>query len=294
MDDDAKLRVYLHQQEQAEEMQRMEHEKCLHKALKELLESGLLYKSVTVRIDGVEKDIFSHRWAFKFAIARKDADSTKENFHTLFGSPIINIPCNSCDAITPPHHSGYSTNKHAVCNGHTFFNSQGDTVQIFDLPYTCQNCQEGPVVFLVRREGAKIQLVGQSHFPRIVTPNYIPKHLKGYYEEAQIAYRAGRILAALFFLRTLIEQHMRFACSRLKDKIDGEKLADEYSKLLDPDFPSKIPRLKLPYNHLSVCLHSADANEKVFIQSLTEIELHFQQLKILPLRESKKDSKQKC
>jgi hypothetical protein len=146
--------------------------------------------------------------------------------------------------------------------------------QVFTLTLQCQGCRSRVVVFMVRRKGRKIQLVGRSEFEEVKAPSYIPKEHKGFYSQALIAFNCGRFLPALFLLRTLIEQYMR-AVTRRAD-LRGDELCDEYNKTLDEDFKSRFPSLKDVYGKLSDALHRADPNESLFKAELERVGHHFE------------------
>ena len=44
---------------------------------------------------------------------------------------------------------------------------------------------------------------------QVILPSFIPKHEKHLFRDAVIAYQAGKFLAAVFYLRTFIEQFAR-------------------------------------------------------------------------------------
>ncbi|MGO9060157.1 MAG: hypothetical protein ACLQU2_22675, partial [Candidatus Binataceae bacterium] len=74
-------------------------------------------------------------------------------------------------------------------------------------------------------------LTGREPIETADAPNFVPKGQARYYSEAIIANGAGRILAGLFYLRTLIEQHMR---SVVTDKrLRGDELTKAYADTLD-------------------------------------------------------------
>jgi len=146
--------------------------------------------------------------------------------------------------------------------------------QVFTFTLQCQGCRSQVIVFMVRRTGRKILLVGRSEFEEVKVPSHIPKEHKGFYSQALVAFHCGQFLAALFILRTLIEQHMRAVTGQTD--LRGDELCDEYNKTLDEDFKSRFPSLKDVYGKVSDALHRADPNESLFKAELERVGHHFE------------------
>lgn len=177
-------------------------------------------------------------------------------------APTIKISCNHCDAVCPPHNSGFKGLREPILQLTLKPPSTGvKIVQVFFLPYQCQSCRGEPLIFVVRRCGTKLQIVGRSQFEKVQVPKSIPREEKEYYSDAVIAFQTGRILAALFYLRTLVEQYFR-RILRTDERVSGEDLGDQYATLLDDEFPKKFTSLKTVYQKLSSRLHSAEKDEK--------------------------------
>lgn len=81
--------------------------------------------------------------------------------------------------------------------------------QTFVLSYQCQSCDGRPDVFMVRREGKKLTLCGRAPAEFIESPSAIPAQVQKLYGQATIAHQTGFTLAALFLLRSVIEQFAR-------------------------------------------------------------------------------------
>jgi len=152
--------------------------------------------------------------------------------------------------------------------------------QVFTFTLQCQGCRSRVVVFMVRRKGRKIQLVGRSEFEEVKAPSYIPKEHKGFYSQALVAFNCGQTLAALFLLRTLIEQHMRTETALTDLRGEDEDLCDEYNKTLDDDFKGRFASFKDVYGKLSDALHRASPNESLFKSEIERVRLHFQGLEL--------------
>jgi hypothetical protein len=150
--------------------------------------------------------------------------------------------------------------------------------QVFSFPLQCQSCRQNIIVLLIRRIGRKLMLVGRSEFEKVQIPSYIPKSQAEFYSRAIIAFNSGEGLAALFLLRTLIEQHMRTVSG--SDELRGDALCDEYSKTLSDKLKGIIPSLKLAYGRISDALHKATVPDGLFESQREQIELHFENLSL--------------
>ena len=205
---------------------------------------------------------------------------------TPFLLPTISVTCEKCDAVIPPHNSGFRGQKINSDAVTSVTEKSGERVlqQTFMFPYQCQACKGEPLVFLVRREGLKLTLVGRNHFEVPQVPKTIPKEETNYFGDAVVAFNTGSALAGLFLLRTTIEQYMRRVLDT-REKLTGDVLADQYAQRLAADFPKeRYPSLKTIYDELSACLHAADANETQFVKARTDIEKHFALLEHFPLK----------
>jgi len=216
----------------------------------------------------------------KLAIGANKSDDVTE-----FVLPTIRVNCTQCDAVSPPHNSGFrgQTYEFPSISFSLKRNDQQTPYQTFLFPYQCQSCKKEALVFLVHRDGVKLTLAGRNHFESIVVPKTIPKPEREHYSDAVVAYNTGNILAGLFLLRTTIEQYMRRILSII-GKVSGDDLADQYSKLLDDEFPRRYPSLKVVYEEVSAKLHLAEKDTEQFEKSLKNIDRHFELLKHLPLK----------
>lgn len=237
------------------------------------------------KLNVIIKDYTENPWLFKSEIS--EGSPEPERREIVFIVPTIKIPCTMCNAVLPPHHSGF---KGLVYDLPSLTLQQSslnkENIQLFYLPYQCQSCKGEPLMFLVRRVGVKLQLVGRSQFEEVQQPKFIPKQEQGYYSDAIISFNTGRTLAALFYLRIMIEQYMRRVL-QLKKKCRGEELADKYTTLLADDFPKqRYKSLKKVYGELSEKIHAAKNDEKQFLKSLSDIENHFKALELIPLKKT--------
>lgn len=219
------------------------------------------------------------------AITRRES-ARERNSWQLMVLPLIKITCNHCQSILPAHISGCIETWAEVPT----YNPQGEApsetfLQIFSFPYQCQSCRGEPIVFIVRREGLKLTLVGRSQFEKVTAPDSIPKPERRFYSEAIIAINAGRVLAGLFFLRTILEQYMRRVLKlSTTERRTGDELGDAYAKLLDDEFPKKYKTLKTIYADLSEDIHAAAGDQSLFADSAKHIQKHFDLLQHMPLK----------
>ncbi len=165
-------------------------------------------------------------------------------------------------------------------------------LQVLVTAYQCQVCHGEPNVFVVRRHGLKLSLVGRSIFEKVSLPKFIPETVKRYYSEALVASTAGKFLPACLYLRLVIEHHIRSTInpSSIPDRATGDQLADEYSKVLHPEFPRSLYSLKSIYSNLSEVIHEGREDADVFGASLDSITKHFDQVRLLPLQDWKKQN----
>ena len=190
-----------------------------------------------------------------------------------FDLPTVNLRCDLCDGILPPHNPVHTDSAAPLYSCRP---RSGDRqIQIYLLPYECQNCHGEPVLFMVRREGLKLTLVGRSRFEQVVAPKYVPKDVSRFYTGAVIAFNTGHPLAATFYLRTLIEQYMRSVVNPTS-RVTGDELADAYGKTLSPDFSSRYPSFRKIYDELSGAIHEAREDEVVFKASIGDVEKHLE------------------
>ena len=153
--------------------------------------------------------------------------------------------------------------------------------QLFILIYQCQSCKKLPEVFMIRRNGWKINIAGRSPIETVATEPYLPKGYSKYISGAMLAFNSGQTLAGLFLLRVFIEQYSK--------KIVGDGKADEviqrYSETLPKDFKERFPSLSKIYSNLSEAIHKASPDEQLFTLSLSEINEHFDGKRLYKLKD---------
>ena len=232
-------------------------------------------------------------WEFETESTPSPMQPTQQEATTFsFCLPTIKIACAHCDGVLPPHNSGFKglpSNLPEVNLSKTT-RSGVVPVQVFFIPYQCQNCKGEPVIFVVRREGTKLQIVGRSHPEQVDVPKTIPAEESRYYKDAVVAFDCGKILAALFYLRTMLEQYFRRVLNE-HGRVPGEDLGDRYGQLLPDRFPRQFKSLRQVYEDLSIRLHAADEDANPFTASLEEIHRHFDLLKHFTLRKPEEANK---
>ena len=199
--------------------------------------------------------------------------------------PTIKIPCAHCDSHLPAHNSGFQGMRLTLPELCFEKKTQEGAVpvQVLFFPYQCQSCRGEPLVFTVRREGLKLQIVGRSHFEEVTVPSTIPKDEDEYYKDAVVAFNCGKTLAALFYLRTMLEQYFRRLLNE-NGRVPGDELAKRYAELLPANFPREFKSLGTVYGELSIRLHAADKDKEQFTTSRDDIKRHFDLLKHFPLK----------
>ena len=120
------------------------------------------------------------------------------------------------------------------------------------------------------------------------TPKALPKSVSKFYSDSQIAHYAGQTLAALFLLRTFIEQFWR-TLPEVKELITrqprttGDEQGEVYQRTLPTDFKERFPSLSALYSVLSVALHEAKPDSHLFDECCAKIITHFEARKLYGL-----------
>ena len=198
--------------------------------------------------------------------------------------PYIKVACDFCDDTVQPHNP---VQVNGLKDGVAA--ELGSQKQLFFFSYLCQSCKRESVIYVVRREGKRLTIVGRSRFESVPIPKAMKKlpEARRFYRNAIIAFNTGRTLASLFYLRTLIEQYFRRVIAVDNDeRISGEDLAKSYRKLLDKEFPMKFDTLGNTYDSLSDALHAACDDEELYTSARANIEKHFEALARLPISQA--------
>jgi hypothetical protein len=208
------------------------------------------------------------------------------------GEPICFLPticrgCCHCDAVRPPHNPGYfgSQKPEPLLDVVMPRVHNRPTTQYWSIAYQCQSCRAEPVVYSVRREGEKLQIVGRSLFDRVSIPRHYPTHLHRFYSETQIARTAGKPLPGSLYLRLLIEHYMRSVLG-IAARVTGDELADAYSQRLSPNFPRSEASLKEVYAILSSIIHEGRDDSDILDAMIEKVDRHFRLLELIPIPQS--------
>jgi len=165
--------------------------------------------------------------------------------------------------------------------------------ELFLFPYQCQQCKTAPIFYLVRRKGLKLTLCGRDPIEALDLPSFLPKEQRKHFSSAVIAHNAGQTLAAIFLLRTFIEQFWISLdlCAKSKDRTTGaevlrttgDELGAAYSKTLPDALRSQFPSLSDLYGRLSVAMHTADPDVELFETAKIQIIEHFDARRLFKL-----------
>jgi hypothetical protein len=147
--------------------------------------------------------------------------------------------------------------------------------QIFLFVFQCQRCEGNPTAFIVKRDGLDLFLEGRSPIEHVELPAFIPKKEIKWFRDAVIAFQSGKVLAALFYLRTFIEQFARRKTGTESDKKTGDEILTAYAGTISENLRSTMPSLREWYDNLSEALHTAKEDEQLFESARKAIEEHF-------------------
>jgi hypothetical protein len=91
----------------------------------------------------------------------------------------------------------------------------------------------------------------RSQREHVEVPAYIPKDEKKWFRDAIIAFQSGKVLAALFYLRTFLEQFARRKTNLQNDRKTGDEIMAAYSQTLPDNLRDSMPSLGEWYDKLS-------------------------------------------
>lgn len=269
--------------------------------LKKLLEDKHLYQKFTIDLTEIVDKLGKQLLAGHVVIFGKWAQGElpKEKF-SVFLHQVSAAPRGSTAAQTPPqlwitlpHPSLYCNSK--GCKRRETFTpiwftelSQAmattvtpkqvtlpDGFQMFTLVYQCQRCLGKPEAFLVRRDKWTFYLEGRSPIERVEVPKFVPQKEEHYYSDAVVAFNSGKVLAALFYLRTFVEQFARRITGKA-GRATGEEILDAYYESLPANLKSTMPSLREWYENLSVPIHAGRDDAEVFTKAREAIDKHFE------------------
>lgn len=199
-------------------------------------------------------------------------EKTEITFLNVIPPETVKLFCSVCKNVEPYNLVSVSDLLNNSCVERIMVDKE--LIQVFAFAYQCQLCKSLPEIFVLRRKNMKISITGRSPIEQFPVKSFIPKNQYEYFSQANIAFNSGQILAALFLLRTFIEQYIR-EINVDPDSRNIDELFEFYKSSLPPEFNSRFPSLKNLYDVLSIDLHSAKESEDDFLQTRTAIEKHF-------------------
>jgi YD repeat-containing protein len=146
--------------------------------------------------------------------------------------------------------------------------------QVFGLLFRRERCKSLPVSFLLKRREWRLTIEGRSPFEEVLLPPFIPKKEAWLLSGAIVAEQTSNTLAGLFYLRSFIEQFARRQTG-ITDRKSGEEILDANQALLPEGKRDHMPSLRFSYEKLSVALHAASPDDKLFKRTLDVIIEHF-------------------
>jgi hypothetical protein len=263
-------------------------------ALQELIQQKHLYQQVEVNVQAAidaslvglpQKtgyDFYARLFAsLPLALGERAESVTPVANHTFAAPQLIpsnaRIYCNTCkasEAFRPVflrdvlNHIAETELKQELAEG------LKSRLQHFAITYLCQRCKAHQAVFLIKADAKGLRIVGRSPIESVEAPALIPADFKGYYREALLAFQTGRTLAAIFFLRVLVEQYLKSVVPpKPGDKVSD--VADAYAATIPESIRSHMPSLASVYSRLSVAIHAAEADANLFEDCRNEVLEHF-------------------
>lgn len=261
-------------------------------SLRELLSTKHLYQKIEIPESAIDKVAAMSemvQWKAK-TLAIKDATSEWEirpvkNPAILPNDPIpmlnIRIYCDNCENLMP-----FS----AISSDSTFHGASSSKLatatigQVFRLSYKCEGCSTNRVDFMVVRSVLKMTIAGRWPISHVEVPSFVPNVCKKYYSGSIIASHTNNHLAAIFLLRTAIEQFWVSMGLRPNGaKVSGDKMATEYKKTTPSDLNARFPTLGEIYETLSEGVHAAKADETSFREAVEKFNEHFDARRLFKL-----------
>jgi hypothetical protein len=116
-------------------------------------------------------------------------------------------------------------------------------------------------------------------------PAVIPKSVQDFYGGAVVAHQSGQTLAALFMLRTVIEQWARSKVIIANEtaQAEGATVLEQYVAALPHHFKETFPSMRKLYTDLSADLHTATVSDGLFDRATQEITEHFDARRLFKL-----------
>jgi hypothetical protein len=275
---------------------RYQYPQFLSEKLRELLETKHLYQRLSVSPDDLFATLKERVWSasdeknkfqvlvsqfltYRFIITAKQQVDQYQNPTSCLIVGNTKLFCSKCgqrEAFRPIGFSDITETLLTRDAGEQKFKvAFGNTFQLFYIVFQCQHCEDKPEVFLIKRDKLDLYIEGRSPIEHVEIPSYISKDERHWFRDAVIAFQTGKILAALFYLRTFIEQFARGKKNLKDEKKTGEEIMAAYAKLLPAHLRDSMPSLAEWYDKLSEALHGAKEDAKLFETARERIEKHF-------------------
>jgi hypothetical protein len=188
--------------------------------------------------------------------------------------------CKSREAFAPAWYTdSFDLIRRGGANAFPMLHKPAGTSQLFLIHLKCQICNSEPEGILIRRRGWELRLEGRSPMEFVETPKYIPDEESKFYSDSVVAFQSGKVLAALFYLRSFIEQFAR-RLTGMTGRATGEEIMETYAATLPAGLSSFMPSLKDQYEKLSIPIHSATDDAATYEQCKIQIDKHFELRKV--------------
>jgi len=199
----------------------------------------------------------------------------------FFSTPDVKLFCQNCDRVEAFNSIFTEDFLYRGAENYTGVVSDRGIMQIFVFSFLCQACKAAPEIFIVRRENFKLILCGRAPIEHIQVPTVIPKDIRRFYSGAILAYQSGQTLAAIFLLRTLIEQWAQSVATE-KD-LQADEAIDTYMATLPKDFRDRFSSFRTLYGDLSYDIHTATGSSELFEKARSQIDEHFEARRLFKL-----------
>jgi hypothetical protein len=198
-----------------------------------------------------------------------------------FAAPIVKLYCYFCKRLEPFH----PQRTDRIFDG-GYPDAPKVRTQIFLVLLGCHSCTRAFTVFMFRRDGVRLSIAGRSPLENVEVPAFLPKdRTDRFFRDAIVAANSGKVLAGIFYLRTMIEQHARIVAGPALVSTPGQiPRADDflnaYMNSLDAGFRQRAPSLRSTYETLSAAIHEANESMEIFDAARRDIVLHFDLLRL--------------
>ena len=262
--------------------------KKMEQCLVDILQTKMLYQNCSVDISDLHVDM-SLKHSQEEAIATFQQSPLLFSIrhpsvivqslcaeNQVFAPETVSTDCATCKGEITPHNP-----IKVITDGIFQYDGKDQTIVFI---YKCQKCKKAPLVFLVRRQGFKLQLVGRNHVSRPTLPASFPKEQESLFLEAETAFRTGSHLASVCLLRVALEQYMRRVIG-LSSACSGDQLWEFYKQRLPTDFPfGRVCNLGEIYGQLSEVMHRPDSlKDTTFSECREKLNIFFEYVSLFPL-----------